>query len=117
MPATSDALQIPIDFERLPEFRLLCSALKSKAKTALPASAIEASAIALWMRLWVELSYLARTTNRPGYLTKQGRVLFDGAVDSMFGDDCDAVGILTEGQVLRPTETEDLYCETFAKWN
>jgi hypothetical protein len=116
-------LHLPVDFERLPEFRQLCEGLArvqtEGAGNPLPAEGdnplldarargrarhsgrtIEAIASHLMLRLWVELSYQAQVTNKPGLLTPEGAALFANSVDALFGDDCDPVKLLVESWVL-----------------
>ncbi len=127
-------IHIPSDFERLPEYRMLCGALRAKAEIAKAESrnspcptAVEAVATHLWMRLWVELTYQARTSNRPGWLG-DGRRLFEESVGALFGDDCPPVKLLLEAKVLEERSdgnngtngthgTNDLFCVAFADCN
>lgn len=114
----AEHIHIPSDFERLPEYRMLCCALKERlpASGAIPSpTAIEAMATHLWMRLWVELTYQARTTNRPGWLG-DGRRLFEESVGALFGDDCPPAKLLLEAKVLEEREGA-LYCAAFAACN
>jgi hypothetical protein len=115
----AEALHIPLDFERLPEFRLLVNALRAKAPEAVGQRQVEASAVFLWMRLYVELALLAKSTNRPGYLTSDGCLLFESTLQPLFGDDCSAVGQLTQSGILerRDAQREEWFCPRFAQAN
>lgn len=116
-------LNVPADFERLPEFRLLCAALESVKREGVPSKKIiEAVATFLFMRLWVELSLLAQSTNRPGYLSSEGKRLFEGTVQELFGEDCEAVKLLTQcgllaGRANEKEANEEWFCERFARLN
>jgi len=114
-------LHLPLDFERTHEFRLLVNALKSKSVSAnLPEKSFEASAVFLYIRLFVELAFLARTTNRPGYLTKSGTLLFEASLEPLFGDSCRPAAVLKEAMILeepQAAEDGDLYCPVFAQLN
>lgn len=100
-------LQVPRDFERLPEYRLLLQALQNKValqhRVVAPVSPslIKAVATELFMRLQVDLAFLAGSTNRPGVLTAQGRALFEQTVAELFGEDCSAVSVLEESGLLQ----------------
>jgi hypothetical protein len=111
-------VKLPLDFERLPEFWQLAERLRTErlkvlrqrlqdAKTAgetaaLPEREIQQMAILLWMRLWVVLGYLARSTNRPGWLNEGGVRQVNAAFDQ-FGEEETPVEILT-GSLLRKAE-------------
>jgi len=125
-------LYLPVDFERLPEFRQLSEALRAKAakdpKTQIPKhpTHISACAVFLWVRLWVELAYQAQVTNRPGVLTEEGAALFAASVDALFGDDCHPVELLVEARVMEEKNTQtpkhpntqaEYFCERFARLN
>jgi hypothetical protein len=113
-------INLPVDYERLPEFRMLCAELQGPCRTGQPSQtgpkAIEASATFVWMRLWVELAYLAQTTNRPGFMTAQGMGLFERSLDPMFGDDCSPATVLEKCGALK-RDKEEWYCDRFAKMN
>jgi hypothetical protein len=151
-------LNLPLDFERLPEFwqlketlrtawmeRMATAGLPPSQSIALgegaqgasggaPAAAREARALpelegeiddvaaVLWIRLWVVLGYLARATNRPGWLNASGERQLNYACGRKFGEDCPPVSILTAATVLRKAEPrlgiEDGYmCDLFAMVN
>jgi hypothetical protein len=139
----SNDLQVPVDFERLHEFRLLVKLLGEKCRTGVAAATpyqldapyphkmVEAMAVFLFMRLWCDLAYLARTTNRPGYLTAQGKSLFEGSLDPLFGSDTSAVELLVQANLLQPHpphpqplsnrigegSNNEYYCPRFAQMN
>jgi hypothetical protein len=121
-------LNLTLDFERLPEYRLLCDALASRRndKTA----GIEMAATHIWMRLWVELGYQAQITNRAGWLSKNAAALFERSLEPMFGDDCRPMNLLVEAgcvteEILRApgdpagasAASGNYFCERFAKAN
>lgn len=133
-------LHLPTDFERLPEFRMLCDALARKQRVT-PLSAvrhpsadatdtvaispplareqIEAVATHLWMRLWVELAYAAERTNQPGLLNAEAALLFNGSLDGLFGDDVEPVALLAEARVLDPhaDNAGEFFCARFEDLN
>ena len=81
-------LNLPLDFERLPEFwqlkeTLRTTALELAAKDEVAAGVpagtfdpveelVEDTSALLWIRLWIVLGYLARSTNRAGWLNTAG---------------------------------------------
>jgi len=77
---------------------------------------IEDTAALLWIRLWIVLGYLARATNRPGWLNAAGERQLNHACQRKFGEDCPPVGILTDGMVLRKVEDGHV-CDLFATTN
>ena len=124
-------LNLPLDFERLPEFwqlketlrrawlgraargvRQVCRRRRLRAADA----EIEDMAAVLWIRLWVVLGYLARATNRPGWLNAAGERQLNHACGRKFGEDCPPVGVLTAGTVLRKVE-DGYVCDLFATMN
>ena len=114
-------LRIPLDFERLPEFWQLAEALRVQAERNAIAvgklecqADIEATALTLWVRLWVVLGYLARSTNRPGWLSAAGDRQLNAAF-RQFGDDCPPVSLMT-GNLLRAVE-DGYQCDLFEKYN
>jgi hypothetical protein len=115
----AEALKIPLDFERLPEFRLLVNALRARSAESVGARVVEANAVFLWMRLYVELALQARSTNRPGYLTADGRLLFESTLQPLFGEDCPPVKVLSEAGILeqRDGNVEEWFCARFAQTN
>lgn len=112
-------LHVPLDFERLPEFRLLCAALDRRKLPPEP-KAIEQAAAFLWHRLWVELGYLAQKTNQPGKLTAWGVEELKRSVSPLYGD-CDPLIVLCDGpeecRVLRPVGDGTFQCDLFARHN
>ena len=124
-------LNLPLDFERMPEFwqlkeTLRTSALelaaKDEAKAGVPAGMfgpveelVEDTAALLWVRLWIVLGYLARSTNRPGWLNAAGERQLNHAYRRVGGDGS-AVNILTMGTVLRKVE-DGWVCDLFAATN
>lgn len=113
-------LRLPLDFERTHEFRLLVNELKTRANGSGTEKTFEASAVYIYLRLFVELAFLARTTNRPGYLTKSGKLLFESSLEPMFGADASPAEILKAAMILEVPQAgdeEDLYCPVFAQFN
>ena len=119
-------LKLPLDFERLPEFWLLAERLRDERMMAVtvaspqpsPAEAereVMATAILLWVRLWVLLGYLARSTNRPGWLNESGARQLNAAFPQ-FGDETSPVTIM-EGNLLRKAEDGGWQCDLFAGLN
>ena len=114
----SEDLHVPIDFERLHEFRLLTAALQRRAADGNKAEprTVQAIAVFLWMRLWADLALLAKTTNRPGLLIQNAKVMFEESVDPLFGQDCNPIELLVEAQILE-RRGEDFFCGRFARAN
>lgn len=100
-------LIFPLDFERLAEFRLLCEALRKAGNVA---SCVRDAAF-IYCRLFVELGYLAQVTNRPGYLTSDGVILFESSLDGP------VMKVLTECRVLVSAPGGEYFCERFARHN
>ena len=126
-------LKLPLDFERLPEFWQLTERLRQERVKAGPSNTniehqtsniereLRETAVLLWVRLWVVLGYLARSTNRPGWLNEAGARQVNAAFDQ-FGEDETPVemmvGSLLKIQPPRPSppgEGEAGYmCDLFA---
>ena len=103
-------LKLPVDFERLPEFRRLCEGLASRSKSAASAREIEAAATFIWMRLWVELAYEAQSTEpgiNPGTLTIGGSKRFVQSIAHLFGDDERPMEILVNAGMLIARDFEN----------
>ena len=87
--------------------------------------AIDQAAVFIWMRLWVELAYLAQTTNRPGLMTSSGAGLFMASLEPMFGEGVDVMKLLTQAGCLKPNsqspiadgQEEGWMCERFGRMN
>ena len=110
----AEQLNLPVDLERLPEYRLLCGQLRARGSVAsLPPPEVFASH--LFLRLFVELAYAARSTNRPGYLGP-AKALFEESVGAMFGDDCKPLALLQACTLLEERDG-DLFCSLFARGN
>ena len=99
-------LKLPLDFERLPEFWQLGEALRGRVRREVQLSdqQITGLSVQLWLRLWVVLGYLARSTNRAGWLNRMGEQQVNTAFDQ-FGDDCQPVDVLN-GNLLRKVDDE-----------
>jgi len=123
--------KLSVDFERLHEFRQLCAELKAVLTNAPPcparwpsaadappptAKSIEAVAVFMVARLYVELSYQAQTTNRAGFITVPGLGLLDESFQPLFGEDDLPGKLLVTAGWLKP-ENDGWFCERFAKLN
>ena len=113
-------LNLPVDFERFPEFRLLIRGLKERAVAkgtvavaTLADKGVEGMAVFIVMRLFVELAYAAQSTNRPGLLTSRAERLLAESLEPLFGDDCQVAAMLKECGLVSP----DGVCEVFARSN
>lgn len=104
-------LKLPVDFERLPEFRLLCENLTVGQHR-------EALAVFTWMRVWVALAYQAQVTNQPGMLTEQAAKLLekDLAVGHQPGIE-KPIELLTACGLFTPMPDRKVFCERFARHN
>jgi hypothetical protein len=119
-------LNLPLDYERLPEFWQLKETLRTASLEAVAAGGVQAGAQAdaeiedmatlLWIRLWIVLGYLARATNRPGWLNAAGERQLNHSCRRKFGEDCPPVSFLTAGTVLRKVE-DGYVCDLFATTN
>ena len=109
-------LKLPLDFERLPEFWQLGEALRGRVRREVQLSdhQITGLSVQLWLRLWVVLGYLARSTNRAGWLNRMGEQQVNTAFDQ-FGDDCQPVDVLN-GNLLRKVD-DGYQCDLFLKIN
>jgi hypothetical protein len=110
-------LKLPLDFERQPEFWQLKQALfeeRLKLAEAQSERWCESQAVLLWLRLWVVLGYLARTTCCPGRLTAMGVQQVDSGVYWRLA--CTPVEMLVRGGMLK-ADGNAFMCELFAKTN
>lgn len=105
-------LHVPLDFERLPEYWALEGALRNKGVRAEGARDL---ALLLWIRLWVVLGYLARSTNRPGWLNELGASQLNAAATGALGP-TGAVAVLAESGLLS-AGGDGWHCEAFAQAN
>jgi len=130
-------MTLPVDFERLPEFRCLVGLMKERVtrlrhgygapsgaadgERHMPDKWVEGMAVFIVMRLWVELAYAAQTTNRPGVLSDRAEKLLVGSLDPLFGEDCGIVALLRETGWLEEEATQDstkvFRCKVFARDN
>lgn len=101
-------LYLPLDYEQLPEYWQLRSALKDhlasafvqlRRDTPAPDSQggegekraahfprlIDQAATFMLLRLFVTLGYLARSTNRPGWLTSRGAEQYASSLEPLYG--------------------------------
>jgi hypothetical protein len=117
-------LQLPLDFERWPEFWRLKEVLMSRRQTS-PADGgqvCEGMAILLWLRLWVVLGYLARSTDKPGWLDDMGVRQVNQGMPAWQFQDCSPVEILAQTPLLTPVESspdgpKGYMCKAFADLN
>lgn len=127
-------LKLPLDFERLPEFWQLCATLRGEAPGAglgalggeeSKEAVVEQTAVLLWVRLWVVLGYLARSTNRPGWLNAAGEAQVNAAFHQ-FGEaeEDRPVAVLVRSGLLRAgpagamgAAADGLYCDLFTSTN
>ena len=109
-------LKLPLDFERLPEFWQLGEALRGRLRREVQMSDQQFTGLSvqLWLRLWVVLGYLARSTNRAGWLNRMGEQQVNAAFDQ-FGDDCQPVDVMN-GNLLRKVD-DGYQCDLFLKIN
>ena len=124
-------MNIPLDFEQLPELWQLKRRLQELAQfKSVPSAAnvvLPPVACFMFLRLFVTLGYLAQSTNRPGMLTAAGAQQWQASLGPVFGDDCNPVDLLVECGMLqvmpRPSgvslnpETQNLWCPLFARLN
>jgi hypothetical protein len=119
-------LRQPLDFERLPEFRLLVANLARSSRAKLTDKQAEAIATFLWLRLWVDLGYLAQKTNRPGWLSRWGADEFRRSVGALFGEEGgelqpDPVKLFADGPAemcsLTALADGEYECPLFARLN
>jgi len=112
------SLHIPLDFEQLPELCRLRRALSSRATGTTSNKQFEAVATFVFVRLFVSLGYLAKSTCQPGMIPPEDLLNFRATLEPLFGDDCDVIKILTDvGLLKRMDGSTELYCELFAKEN
>ncbi len=108
-------MNLPVDFERLTEFRLLVAELKAASKDGTDKQ-VQAVAVFLWLRAWVDLSYLARQ-GKAGVMTAAGARLFEQSVDELFGDDARPMALLEKCGLFKPLAGGGWHCELFAAQN
>lgn len=97
-------LRLPVDFERLPEFRRLAGLCSHP------------EALVLWVRLWVELAYLAQSEIRSGAFPEENWALFSDSLPIALKDN--AVELLkTAGLLVAENGTGELSCPRFARAN
>lgn len=108
-------IHLPIDFEMLNEFQLLVAELTTRQRKDAPACAPVVVAHYVWNKLYVQLAYLARRTNKPGVLTESGLTLLEHQLP-MFGDDCRVQDVLSAAGVIEVREG-GWFCPSFAAEN
>jgi hypothetical protein len=99
-------LRLPVDIERLPEFRNLSVTLLRP----------DAEVMFIWVRLWIELSYQAQVTNKPGLLDGNGGELFSKSLGGL-NITGDIFQTLFKCGILKPEGDKGWFCERFAKLN
>ena len=119
-------LYLPLDYEQLSEFWQLRATLQSTpSPAALHPKQIDQAATFLLLRLFITLGYLARSTNRPGLLTRKGAEQYAASLDPLYGTppgDPSAVGslpveILVKVGLLLPEPEAGWFCPMFAGLN
>lgn len=108
-------LRLPLDYEQLPEYWQLQTALARQARPGKTPKEVEQSTCFVFHRLFVTLGYNARSTNQPGLLNEIGSEQFLRSLDPLFGDDVKLLDLLTP-YLLRPAP-EGWYCDLFARMN
>jgi hypothetical protein len=115
------ALSVPLDLELLTEYAALRSLLATRApsvaSTPTQPRMIEAVAELVISKLFRKLGYLARSTNRPGWLTPVGAQQYREALEPLFAEDCDPVQLLAEAGWLRADGDSGWKCELFGRLN
>ena len=112
-------LKIPIDFERMPQVWALAEALRAanlRSGVKLTNSAIEQTAAILFLRLFVMLGYLARTTAQVGWLTEGGVLQYDASFDQFNQEEETPHEFLVRAGLLERSE-QGLFCGLFATTN
>lgn len=116
-------LRQPLHFERLPEFRRVVLNIHAAARpeARLTPKLAEALATFLWLRLWVDLGYLAQSTNRPGWLARGAAEEFCAQLGDLFGDGVTPLQLLADAgdgvQFLTPLADGEYECPLFARLN
>src|SRR5436853_940675 len=99
-------LHLPLDFERVPEYRMLCDAVQAPLATY------------LFLRLWVDLGYQAQLTNQPGFLPELAAKQLDRSVLVELGANAvQATKALEAAACLRAAPGGGFVCDRFAKEN
>lgn len=96
-------LRVPLDVEQLAEMCQLRGLLRESrtlAGVTVNPREIEAAASFLFLRLFITLGYLARSTNKPGRLTPAGATQLCESLEPIFGDNCDPVKLLSDASLL-----------------
>ena len=117
-------LYLPLDYEQLSEFWQLRAALQgTPSPTPLHPKQIDQAATFLLLRLFVTLGYLARSTNRPGLLSRTGAEQFAASLDPLYGSPATGaapnlpVEILVKVGLLVPEPEAGWFCPMFAGLN
>ena len=107
------SLNVPLDFERLPEYRLYLDALAVARDV--PAATAAVAGLFGFFKLWVALGYEAAHTNEPGLLTVSGQKLWAMEVGSV--DAPHLLLAMAAGGVLVKREDGTFFCDRFARLN
>lgn len=108
----SALLNIPLDFQSLPEYRLLILRLQGRLN-----KPSEVEACYLFNKLWVNLGYEARRHNEPGWLSPVGQQLMAGEVASVLAEEAWLGGLVDSGMLEARAEAGGWVCPTFARFN
>ena len=112
-------LKLPLDFERMPQVWALTEALRTGNQASgrpMSQSALEQVSALMYVRLFVLLGYLARTTEQVGWLTPQGIGQFNASWDQFNQEDDPPHDFLVRAGIVERTE-QGLYCAIFASTN
>jgi hypothetical protein len=108
-------LRLPLDYERLPEYWQLSAGLRASAQAGAHGQ-IELAANFLFLRLFVALGYLARSTNVPGLLTGAGAQQLEAGMEGFFGEGAGPVELLERSGLL-VRHDGGWHCPLFAHHN
>lgn len=101
-------LHLPLDFQSLPEYRLFVADLGQNQTVLQPLT--ETRAIALFIRLFVDLGHEAARTGRAGFISGPGLKLLKLALTD------DVIASMRQAGLLTPHE-DGFYCERFERHN
>lgn len=109
-------IKFPIDYQRLPEFRMLATRLSGVLAPAGGRWAEFADVFAdhIFARLWVDLGYAAQAGARLGVMSRDAAQLYTASIH--LPEVVDLMGLLVEARLLAAHE-EGYQCDRFAKLN
>jgi hypothetical protein len=116
-------IKLPVDFERLPEFRLLAEAISTHMAEVMAEHAHHARPYAdamtsfVFTRLWVELAYAARSGAKLGELSTTTLELYERSFPSGLFERGVLTRMLIEQKVVTSLTSGGVYCERFARTN